>query len=101
MRFGLGAAHAKGAAFQYSYFREVGAVTWLPEQGRYRVNFNTLADAIASLTGQIVTIQGDGDYANAKIFLDNYVKLDAQAQEVLGKLEDIPYDIRPIYPDGI
>lgn len=101
MRFGLTAAHAKGAAFQYSYFREVGAVTWLPEQERFRVNFNTLADAIGSLTGQIVTIQGDGDYVNAKIFLDNYVKLDNEAQTILSKLEDIPYDITPIYPDSV
>jgi len=101
MRFGIEAAHGKGAAFQYSYFREVGAVTWLPEQERFRVNFNVLADAIASLTGQVVTIQGDGDYANAKIFLDNYAQLDAEAKTILGKLEDIPYDIKPIYPTGI
>ena len=101
MRFGLDAAHAKGAAYQYSWFREKNAVVWLPGEERFRVNFNELADAISSLTTQVVTLQGDGDYENAKIFLETYAKLDTQAETVLGKLEDIPYDIRPIYPDRI
>ena len=101
MRFGLDAAHAKGAAYQYSWFREKNAVVWLPDQERFRVDFNELADAISSLTTQVVTLQGDGDYENAKIFLETYAKLDSQAKTVLGKLEDIPYDIRPIYPDRI
>lgn len=101
MRFGLDAAHAKGAAYQYSWFREKNAVVWLPEEERFRVNFNELADAISSLTTQVVLLQGDGDYENAKVFLDTYAKLDDQAKAVLSKLEDIPFDIRPIYPDGI
>ncbi len=101
MRFGLDAAHAKGAAYQYSWFREKNAVVWLPDEERFRVDFNALADSISSLTTQIVTLQGDGDYENAKIFLETYAKLDTQAETVLGKLEDIPYDIRPIYPDRV
>ena len=101
MRFGLGAAHSKGAAYQYSWFREKNAVVWLPEEARFRVDFNGLADAISSLTNQVVLLQGDGDYENAKTFLETYGKLDAQAVTVLSKLEDIPYDISPIYPDGI
>jgi len=101
MRFGLDAAHAKGAAFQYSWFREKNAVVWLPDEERFRVNFNEMTDAIASLTSRVVLLQGDGDYDNAKIFLDSYAVLDDQARTVLGNLEDIPYDIRPIYPDGI
>jgi len=101
MRFGLGAAHAKGAAFQYSYYREVGAVDWLADQARYQVNFAKLEQAISDLTGKVVRLQGDGNYAAAKNFLDNYARLDAEAQTVLGKLSDIPYDIRPVYPEKI
>jgi len=71
------------------------------KEERFRVNFNEMTDAIASLTSRVVLLQGDGDYDNAKIFLDSYAVLDDQARTVLGNLEDIPYDIRPIYPDGI
>jgi len=101
MRFGIGAAHAKGAAFQYNYFREVGAADWLPEEKRYRLNFAKLEQAIADLTGKIVILQGDGNYEAAKTFLDNYVRLDNAAITALSGLEDIPYDIRPIYPERL
>ena len=101
MRFGTTAAHAKGAAFQYSYFREVGAAEWLPEEGRFRLDFDTLAQAVSDLTGIVVRLQGDGDYDAAKAFMDRYARLDDAARTVLGNLDDIPYDIRPIYPDSI
>jgi len=42
MRFGTGAAHAKGAAYQYNYYREVGAAEWLPDEKRYKLDFDKL-----------------------------------------------------------
>jgi len=101
MRFGTGAAHAKGAAFQYNYFREVGAAKWLADEKRYELDFEKLEQAISDLTGKIVVLQGDGNYANAKAFLDEYLPLDKAAKTVLGNLDDIPYDIRPIYPESL
>jgi hypothetical protein len=101
MRFGIGAAHAKGAAFQYNYFRETGSAEWLPDQQRFRLDFDKLEQAISDLTGKVVRVQGDGSYDNAKAFLDNYLTLDDAAKTVLGNLDDIPYDIRPIYPETI
>lgn len=101
MRFGTGAAHAKGAAFQYNYIREVGAAEWLPDENRFRLNFDKLEQAISDLTGKVVMIQGDGSYDNAKAFLDEYLPLDDAAETVLNNLDDIPYDIRPIYPEAL
>ncbi|MDB2438616.1 hypothetical protein N9W89_07850 [Hellea sp.] len=101
MRFGTGAAHAKGAAYQYNYFRDAGAVEWLPEQERFKIDFPKLEQAISDLTGEIVRLQGDGNYGAVKVFLDEYLPLDAEAKIVIGHLDDIPYDIRPIYPDKI
>lgn len=101
MRFGTGAAHSKGAAFQYNYFREVGAAEWLPEEQRFKLDFVKLEQAISDLTGKIVRLQGDGNYDAVKAFLDEYLILDKEAYTVLGNLDDIPYDIRPIYPDKI
>ncbi|MEP3656079.1 MAG: hypothetical protein ABJO36_14380 [Litorimonas sp.] len=101
MRFGTGAAHAKGAAFQYNYIREVGAAEWLPDEKRFRLDFDKLEQAISDLTGKVVIIQGDGSYDNAKAFLDKYLPLDDAAETVLNNLDDIPYDIRPIYPEAL
>ena len=101
MRFGTGAAHAKGAAYQYNYFRETGAAEWLPKEQRFKLDFAKLEQAISDLTGKIVRLQGDGNYDAVNAFLDEYLPLDEEANTVLGNLDDIPYDIRPIYPDGI
>lgn len=101
MRFGVQAAHAKGAAFQYRYHREVGAAKWLPEQQRYELDFDKLEQAISDLTAKVVRLQGDGDYDAAKAFLDEYTKLDTEAETVLGDLNGIPVDIKPIYPPKI
>jgi len=101
MRFGTGAAHAKGAAYQYNFYREAGAVEWLPNEKRFKINFDKLEQAISDLTGKVVMLQGDGNYDAAKAFLEKYLTLDTAAQTVLGNLDDIPYDIRPIYPDKI
>ena len=101
MRFGTGAAHAKGAVFQYNYYREVGAVEWLADQQRFEIDFAKLEQAISDLTGKIVVLQGDGNYDKVKAFLDKYLPLDDAAKTVLGNLNDIPYDIRPVYPEKI
>jgi len=101
MRFGLGAAHAKGAAFQYSFFREAKAVTWHDTENQFEIDFPKLEQAISDLTGTVVRLQGDGNYDAAKAFLETYVVLDKPALTILENLTDIPYDIRPVYPDKI
>jgi len=101
MRFGIGEAHGKGAAVQYSFFREAGAVTWDAEKGRFTVNYPILEQAISDLTAKFVMVQGDGDYSKAKAFLDQYAKKDAVADKILSGFDDIPVDIRPIYPKKI
>ena len=95
MRFGVVAAHARGAAFQYTYFREAGAVT--VEDGKYRIDFDKLAQAISDLTRDVVMLQGDGDYDKAKQFLDDYAKLDADAEAAIAAMTDLPVDIQPVY----
>jgi len=101
MRFGVGEAHGKGAAMQYRYLREKGALVWDEQAQRFRVDKARIDGAIRDLVGEIVRRQGDGDYAGTKAFLDKYAVLDPEAQKVIASLGHIPVDIRPIYPDRI
>jgi len=98
MRFGINAAHGKGAAIQYSFYREVGAVSWNDKIGRFTVDYAKLEQAISDLTAKFVQVQGDGDYDQAKAFIAKYAKKDATAERVLATFNKIPVDIRPIYP---
>ena len=101
MRFGVNAAHGKGAAFQYSYFREAGAFEWDAERERFLLDFAALEQAISDLTRDVVVLQGDGDYDAAKAFLDKYAKLDTEARAVIASLTVLPVDIQPVYSDRL
>ena len=101
MRFGVQEAHGKGAAMQYSYLRNKGAIVWDDKAKRFRIDEAKIDGAIRDLVGDIVRLQGNGDYAGTKAFLDKWGVSDAQADQVIGAMTHIPVDIRPIYPDKI
>ena len=101
VRFGTDEAHGRGAALQYGYLKEKGAFTWDAASGRYRVDDEAMIAGIRDLVGEIVTRQGNGDYAGMNAFFDQYAHLDDNARQVLASAADIPTDIRPVYPDGI
>ncbi len=101
MRFGTNEAHGKGAAMQYRYLRDQGAIVWDQQQSRYRIDEGKIDAAIGALVGEIVRRQGDGDYDGAKAFLAKWGTTDAEADKVIATLTHLPVDIRPIYPDRI
>lgn len=101
MRFGLGEAHGQGAAVQYSFLREHGAVVWDAGRKRFRVDDSRMEPAIAALVAAIVKLQGDGDYAGVKAFYARYARLDPQAESVIATMAGIPVDIQPEYPERI
>ena len=101
MRFGIEEAHGRGAAFQYSWFREKGAFAVDPETGLYRIDFPKLEEAIRDLVHAIVVIQGDGDYEAARAFLARYGHVDADFEAARARMKELPVDIRPIYPDAV
>ena len=101
MRFGIGEAHGKGAAMQYRYLREKGALNWDADAKRFRIDETKIDAAIRDLVGDIVRLQGDGDYEGVKAFLAKYAVLDNEAKQVIATMTHIPVDIRPVYPSRV
>jgi hypothetical protein len=101
MRFGIGEAHGRGAAFQYKFLRDAGAAAWDEGEKRFRLDFAKLEQAISDLTRDVVVLQGNGDYDAAKTFLDAEAVLDAKAKSVIASMTDLPVDIQPVYPERI
>jgi hypothetical protein len=101
MRFGTNEAHGKGAAMQYRYLRDKGAIVWDARAKRFRIDEAKIDGAIRDLVGDIVRRQGDGNYAGTKAFLDRWGSLDPEASQVIGTMTHIPVDIRPVYPSRI
>ncbi len=101
VRFGLGEAHGQGAAVQYSFLREHGAISWDAHARRFRVNNDKMEAAIGALVAAIVELQGNGDYEGVKAFYARYAKLDNEARTVIATMQTIPVDIQPLYPERI
>jgi hypothetical protein len=46
-------------------------------------------------------LQAKGDYEGTKVFFLTWAKLDAHAEAAIAKMNAIPVDILPRYPDSI
>lgn len=97
MRFGVGEAHGGGAALEWNWYREKGAI--VPTgNNRYKVDFPKYREAVRSLSNELLMIEATGDYGRAQRLIDKYIVETPEIKAVTSGLKDIPVDIAPIYP---
>ena len=96
VRFGATDAHAKANMLRFNFFAEHGAFARDPQSGRYRVDFDRMHEAMNALSRTLLTVQGDGDYAQAKALTDDKGVVGPELAADLKKLDKagIPVDIR-------
>ncbi|MBI2974603.1 MAG: hypothetical protein HYY43_03335 [Deltaproteobacteria bacterium] len=83
MRFGAKEAHARGAAFEFSYLYSHGGIE---ERGdKFAVNYEKLPDALNSIVAEIGHAQAKGDKAAAKALLEDYPAKAPALLETLAK----------------
>ncbi|MCB0597367.1 MAG: Zn-dependent hydrolase [Lewinellaceae bacterium] len=101
VRFGASSAHGKANMIRFNYFAEQGAFARDPETGAYRVDYDKLEQAMASLSGLILTLQGDGDYDGVAGLVNTKGKIGEQLQASLDRLSEasIPVDI--VFEQGV
>ncbi len=97
VRFGIKEAHGRGMALQFNYLVDEGAIEHNPADGTFRVNLSKIKEATRKLTGEIMTIQAQGDYPKAKALLDRLAVVRPPMQQTLDKFGNLPVDIRPIF----
>jgi hypothetical protein len=95
VRFGASSAHGQANMAAFNFLQEQGAFTRDAETGHYRVHFDRMKPAVDALSARILTLQGDGDHAGARAFLDRYGKVGPELQADLDRIArtDIPVDI--------
>lgn len=100
VRFGASSAHGKANMIRFNFFKEQGAFT-RNEAGQYKVNMDKMTTAIASLSQEILKLQGNGDYDAARRFAEEMgfvgEVLSADLQRV--NQQGIPTDI--VFEQGI
>jgi hypothetical protein len=101
MRFGIEAAHGKGAAAQYGYLKDKSAFAWDAGKGRYVIDEARMETGVRDLLREELMLQATGDYEGTQAFFDRWAHLDAQAEAAIAAMNAIPVDIRPIYPEEV
>jgi hypothetical protein len=96
VRFGATDAHAKANMLRFNFFAEHGAFARDASSGRYRVDFDKMHEAMNALGQKLLTVQGDGDYAQARQLTDTLGVVGPELAADLKKLDSagIPVDIR-------
>jgi hypothetical protein len=94
IRFGVGDAHGKGMALQLNWFLDARAIVPRPD-GTFAVDARKMRDAVASLTREIMTIQGKGDRAAAQALLARMGVVRPEVRRALDRLDAVPVDIAP------
>lgn len=94
IRFGLSEAHGKGIALQLNWLLDAGAFRVNPD-GTFAVNQAAIKEAVTRLTGELMTLQAEGDYAKATGLLKRLAVVRPEVGRALDRLSGIPVDIEP------
>jgi hypothetical protein len=96
LRFGLNDAHGKGMAMQFNYLMDKGAFV-AHGDGTFSVDMDKVKEAVRDLDHDLLTLEAEGNYDNAKKMLDELGVIRPAVKRVLAQLQAIPTDIEPIF----
>ena len=101
VRFGASSAHGQANMLAFNYLAERGAFTRDETSGRYRVDIQKMREAVDSLSNEILTLQGDGNYEGAKALNADLGVIRPTLAKDLARLKaaDIPVDI--VFKQGL
>jgi len=94
IRFGLSSSHARGIAIQLNTLLDKGAFK-VNADGTFAVDHARVKTAVAELTRELITIQGQGNGARARELLTTMAVVRPPVQRVLDRLKAVPVDIEP------
>jgi hypothetical protein len=97
VRFGIEEAHGAGNAIIYNYLLENGAYEYDTSENRIRVNSSRIGTVLEELAREVLMIQAEGNYEAAVELIDTYAVRSESMDFLIGKLNDIPVDIKPVY----
>jgi hypothetical protein len=97
MRFGVAEAHGLAVLVQWNFLREKGAFASEAASGKFRVDPARFVGGVRDLARELLVLEGDGDYAKARAFIDRYGRMDEVTKGLIDALADIPVDIAPVF----
>jgi hypothetical protein len=98
VRFGINEAHGRGVAMQFNYLTDEGAIKFNEKAGTFSIDHTKVKEAVRKLTHDLLTIEAEGSYDQAKTILDKYALIRPPMKQALEKLVEVPVDIEPVFP---
>lgn len=94
IRFGAASAHGMANLIRFNFFAEKGAFSRTAE-GRYKIDYPKLRQAMNELSEKILRLQGDGDKKAVADFVERYGKIDPVLAQDLQRINtaNIPVDV--------
>jgi len=96
VRFGTAEAHGQAEMMEFNYLSERGAIR-RNANGRYAVNYEKIAGAIADLTKELLEIEATGDRQRAENWFKKYREMPEELKTSLKATSDIPVDVDPVF----
>lgn len=100
VRFGAASAHGKANMIRFYYFQDAGAFSRDEATGTYSVNFDKMKVAMQNLTNEIITLQGDGDYAKAQNLIEEKGYIREDLQNDLNRLNELSIPVDLVFDQG-
>jgi hypothetical protein len=100
VRFGASDAHGRANMATFNFFAERGAFARDAGTGRYRVDFAKMQQAVDALAGNILRLQGNGDYAGVGTFMSGYGVIRPELQGDLGRLSRLGIPVDVVFEQG-
>jgi Peptidase family M49 len=95
-RFGVTEAHGLGVLCQFNYLAEKGALS-ISDDGLFAPVESKWRDAVRDLAHDLLMLQANANYDEAKAWVEKYGAVSAPMQKALDALVAVPVDVRPIY----
>jgi hypothetical protein len=97
VRFGINSAHGAGDAIIFNYLLKNGAYQYNQVDEKLLINFEKIYKVVKELAGIVLLIQANGDYQGAKALIDQYGNVSEEMKTLIGKLDELPVDIKPVF----
>ncbi len=98
VRFGTAEAHGAAAATEFNLLLDAGALTFDSATGKVRIVFDRMPMALREVAHRLLMIEALGDREAAGELLASHGRVRGPMADLLASLEEIPVDIRPIFP---
>ena len=101
VRFGASSAHGKANMLRFNYFLDRGAFRRDDATGQYAIDFDAMQAAMRDLSALILTIQGDGDFEQARELTATLGIIRPQLAADLERLSRLGVPVDIVFEQGV